>query len=634
MATATHFRTDIQGLRAIAVLTIVIFHAWPSVLPGGFTGVDVFFVISGFLIGGILQRDIAARRFSLIDFYRKRVRRIFPALFVVLTATLAFGATVLGPDAYKELARTTVSSTLFLSNVDFFSSTGYFSRAAENRPLLHTWSLSVEEQFYLLFPVALLAVYRLVARHLALVTLFLILVFLAISQWALDRSAMAAYFLSPFRGFEFLLGALAAYAPAPKRKSVPVAWIGLSMIGLGLVMLSPESAFPGVRALLPTVGTALILWAGRGRSKGRTARLLSIRPLVFFGAISYSLYLWHWPLMAFLRILSPNEPGIILMATTVLVSTLFGWLSWLFVEQRFAKVPVGQAPILQLGLSGMVALSIVGGTIWLRQGLPERFSPETLTYFESAQDYSPWRETCHQSDNARIPYRETCVLGDDTAHAPALVIWGDSHATELSAALSIRMPLRQITASACPPVMGLDFPKRRNCRASNQEILAALESDLAARTIILVINREAYPEIDSSLLLVGYRSAIKSLAAKGKTVVLMEQIPNPNLNPPQTAGAAVHLQMNPERIGSDLASVRRAFTDWTELEQELARLPQVVHFDPAPSICDGDFCPLVADGQVLYFDSVHVSMEGARRIVNDLHPFLRTLLSTPTESTE
>ena len=153
--TATSYREDIQGLRAIAVLTIVVFHAWPAVLPGGFTGVDIFFVISGFLIGGIIQRDIVAGRFSLIDFYRKRVRRIFPALFVVLTATLAFGAVVLGPDAYKELARTTVSSALFLSNVDFFRLTGYFSRLAELCPLLHTWSLSVEEQFYIFWPLTL-----------------------------------------------------------------------------------------------------------------------------------------------------------------------------------------------------------------------------------------------------------------------------------------------------------------------------------------------------------------------------------------------------------------------------------------------------------------------------------------------
>ncbi|WP_375691488.1 acyltransferase family protein [Pseudooceanicola sp. LIPI14-2-Ac024] len=419
--TAGAFRDDIQGMRAIAVAGVVLFHAWPAALPGGFTGVDVFFAISGFLIGGILRRNMAAGRFTLGDFYRRRLRRIVPALVVMVTVTLAVGAAILSPDAFAELGRTAATSAVFVSNVDFYLHSGYFDRAAELRPLLHTWSLSVEEQFYLVFPLALWVVMARARRRLVAVTLGAMLICLAWSQWQAVQAPAAAFFLSPARVFEFLLGALAAYAPPPRRSREALALAGLVMIAAGVWAISAAMPFPGLRALLPAGGAALLLWAGRGPGAGRVARALSLRPLVMLGAISYSVYLWHWPIMAYLRILSPHEPGAAVMAGAVVVSVLVGWLSWRWIEQPFARLAVGRAPVMAMGLGAIAVIAVAGTAVWQRDGMPGRFPAQTLAYFDSGADHSPWRADCHRREGVVQGYAESCVLGGAEA---AVVVWG------------------------------------------------------------------------------------------------------------------------------------------------------------------------------------------------------------------
>ena len=617
------FRRDIQGLRAIGVLTVVIFHAWPSFLPGGFVGVDIFFVISGFLIGGILKRDILEGELSLFDFYRKRVRRIFPALFVMLAATLILGAFLLGPVPFKELGRTTVSATLFLSNVDFYRFSGYFDPAAELRPLLHTWSLSVEEQFYLVFPIILLLILRFAPRLLIPSMFVATLALLLLSQWALARAPMAAYFLSPYRGFELLLGVMASYAPAPRKKHQSVDLIGVGLIIVSLVFLTPDVPFPGFVAFVPTLGAALLLWSGRLPSEGLVTRALSSQPMFFFGAISYSLYLWHWPLMAYVRITSHREPGFVVMFAVVLLSILCGWLSWKFVEQRFAHAPIRRAPILVAGVSAMIVFAGVGGVIWARDGVPSRFPPEAIAYFESENEYSPWRAACHQEDSRRVPYQDTCILGAKTGQRDAgVVVWGDSHGTELSAALAEEIPVRQVTASACPPVVGVDFPLRPNCAAANSEVLDALTEDQQVSRVLLAINREAYATVDSAALRQGYAQVAQSLAKSGKSVVLLAQIPNPHFNPSEAAGRTAAQGKDPENLIFELDGAEEDLALWASLEADLSAQPNIGYHDPAPSLCEDRLCPIASGTEVLYFNETHVSMAGAERIAAALLPLL------------
>ncbi|WP_339114804.1 acyltransferase family protein [Thioclava sp. GXIMD2076] len=611
------FRADIQGLRAIAVLSVTLFHAFPHALPGGFVGVDMFFVISGFLIGALLRRDIATGRFSLAEFYRKRIRRIFPALFAMLLVCLAVGALILSPEKFEELARNALSATIFLSNVDFYRYSGYFDTAAELRPLLHTWSLAVEEQFYLLFPLVLWLVMQRAARHLAWITLLSVLALLGLSQWSLDHPT-AAYFLTPFRGFELLAGALMAYAPVPPARLRPVlASAGAALVLASLILLSSRTPFPGLWAVPPTLGTGLILWAGRAGTT-RIALWLSHPVLVFFGAISYSLYLWHWPIMAYLRLLSPEEPTIWVMGLSLAASGLAGWLSYRLIEQPFAQIPTTR-PILRAGVCAMLALIAGSGWIWWQKGMHQRFTQAELQLFAGAEDYSPWRASCHK----HLPYRDTCILGSgDTP--PEIAVWGDSHGTELSAALSHDRAVRQITASACPPVIGIDMPRRPDCRRANKAMLAGLVADPTISTVLLATNRAAYPE-NLAGMAEGYRAVVEALVAGGKEVILLGQIPNPDLDVPQIAGSY-------KLLGRDLATLSMPahpqipmLVSWAGQQKALARELDLQWIDPTASLCRDGICPMTEADSVLYFNPTHVSMAGAEKIA--------TLIPAPVHRT-
>lgn len=631
MSTPDGYRTDIQGLRAIAVVSVLLFHAFPHGLTGGFVGVDVFFVISGFLISGILYRDMQKGRYSLADFYRKRIRRLFPALFVMLLSTLVVGYAVLSPDAYRELARTAISSTLFLSNVDFYLLSGYFSPAAELKPLLHTWSLAVEEQFYIAFPPLLWLVHRFARRLLMPLLLLVFLLSLLLAQLYLPRDPTAVFFLSPFRVFELLCGVtvslmtLPAIFARPEARGLAVG-AGLAMIALALATYSAETPFPGVAALLPAVGTALVLLAGRG-GDSRPARLISSPPFLFFGAISYSLYLWHWPVFSYLRVLStdgmPSMP-VILMALGLAV--LAGWLSYRLVEQPFARRSIRHTPLIRMGLAGMCAMCLIAAGIRGAGGLPSRFPPDVLTFFDGAKDYSPERFRCHRG-TGDLDYAETCVLGAAGAD-PHIVVWGDSHGTELAYALAGMLEkdgqaLRQITASACPPVVGVDVPDRPNCAAVNAGMLEGIAGDPGIRTVILATNAENYyaKKLPPDTLEAGYDRVIRHLREAGKEVIPVSQIPNPNLEAPTAAGYAARRGGGAlARIGRPLDDVRAASADWNARLAGLAEAHGAVPFDPVPLLCAPDFCPVV-DGDtrtLLYFNPTHVSVAGARRIAGGL----------------
>ncbi|WP_425102255.1 acyltransferase family protein [Tropicibacter sp. S64] len=629
-STTTTHRDDIQGLRAIAVLSVVLFHAWPAALPGGFVGVDIFFVISGFLITGILARDIGAGRFSLADFYRRRVRRIFPALFVVLAVTLAVGCLLLSPQELMALARNTVTSTLFVSNVDFYLTTGYFGRSAELQPLLHTWSLAVEEQFYILFPPVLWLVMRFARRLLMPLLLLCLVASLGLSEWALGKSPTGAYFLTPFRVFELLIGAALALAPPPSAR-VPVA----ALSGLGLVLLAGSVAFihegmgfPGLMALLPTLGAGLVLWAGRSGPNAAGA-LISSRPFLFFGAISYSLYLWHWPVFAFLRIrLMPEHPGFPAACAALALIVSLSWLSYRFVEQPFAKRPITAAPFLRAGLAGMGLMVLAGGGVLAGQGLPGRFPEAALRAFAAEEDFSPLRASCHRGAGQKRPYEKTCVTGAEGTPA-RVAVWGDSHGVEVGYELGQRLAgegkaLRLLTASSCPPVMGLDLADRPDCRDANAGWLAGLVQDGDIETVVLLSDAVQYlPRVDAQAFEAGFRETVRALTDAGKRVILVAQLPVIGMEAPSVAGHALARGADPAMIGRDRAQVEAEHAAWTLVLADVAALPGVTLYDPLPRLCAPDLCPLVdADGTVLYFDPSHVTRAGARSLAGDLQGLL------------
>ncbi|HJR21579.1 MAG TPA: acyltransferase, partial [Dongiaceae bacterium] len=329
------YRADIDGLRAVSVIAVVLYHAGVPLAGGGYVGVDVFFVISGFLITSLILHEQAAGAFSLIDFYHRRVRRILPALFAMMSACAAAGWFLLAPADYIKLGKSIVGATLSVSNFYFWRDAGYFDTPAAEKPLLHTWSLGVEEQFYLVFPLFLILVARHVPHARLPLTALLCAASFAAGAIGAFRDPVEAFYLPHARLWELMVGALLAMgalpAPGNARLRSGAALLGLGLIAMPVLLYSHDTTFPGIAALPPVLGAALVIWSGMGGSS-MAGRALATRPLVFLGKISYSLYLWHFPLLAFGFYLTLGDLGRLDTAVLLGFALLISMLSWRFVE--------------------------------------------------------------------------------------------------------------------------------------------------------------------------------------------------------------------------------------------------------------------------------------------------------------
>ncbi len=362
------YRPEVDGLRAVAVVPVILFHADFHWFRGGFVGVDVFFVISGYLIGSIILEHLRAGDFSLMDFYERRARRILPALFLVVAVCVPLAWITLSPLALKEFARSVAAVPIFSSNILFWRESGYFERASEFKPLLHTWSLAVEEQFYLLFPLFLAALWRWGRRLLVPALVLAALMSFALAEWASTRYASAAFFLLPSRGWELLCGVLVALrcigAPEVPRGSQMAGLAGLALIALAVVLYDRDTPYPGIYAAVPVLGTCLVLLYARAGTFAHG--LLSIRALVFPGLISYSAYLWHQPLFAFYRASDVAPVTTLSMLGLALLSFVLAWVTWKYVETPFRRgvsVPSRRIPVLALSFGALLVVFGVTGSV-------------------------------------------------------------------------------------------------------------------------------------------------------------------------------------------------------------------------------------------------------------------------------
>ena len=548
-ATAVKYRPDIDGLRALAILPVVWFHSDLPGLSGGFTGVDTFFVISGYLITLIIHREVGAGKFSFARFYERRVRRIAPALLLVTAAATVAGYVLLLPYELENFGASALAALGMVSNVYFWRTGGYFALADGVTPLLHSWSLGVEEQFYLLFPAALLVSERFNQTKRAIAVL-------AFASFALClvgtvRSPAAAFYLLPPRGWELMIGAALAVGliAVPDRLKGPAGALGVAMLIAAAFLLSETEPYPGWRALIPTIGAALVIGAGPATAANR---LLSIAPLIYIGRISYSLYLWHWPVFVFMRHwrAHPHLPPLWALAGIALALGLAA-LSYHWIERPARdRSRTYRSVVIPSSIAAALIASACAAA-WLRGGFPQRLPVNVAKLAARHDAFAPLAHACTDIGfEAALP---RCRLGP--AGQPRFVLWGDSHAAALSegVAAGLRQPGVVLSMGACPPVIGWTSPQLRGrdpeiCRTQNERVLQWMEHEPRIRTIVLSAYWNLHARAGDAAFWRAQQRLIDRLHKAGRRVVVIAGIPEPGADVPWASAIRARFGRDPLRI--------------------------------------------------------------------------------------
>lgn len=627
------YRPDIDGLRAVAVLSVVLFHAFPNFLQGGFIGVDIFFIISGYLIGSILIKGMQQGTFSFADFYARRVRRIFPALAVVLVAVLAFGWFALFPDEFRKLGRHVFGGTAFISNFFLWNEVGYFDTAAETKPLLHLWSLGIEEQFYIFWPVLLALASRLRWNMLAM-ALVLGAVSFAMNIFGVHKFASATFYSPASRVWELLMGASLAYMTvnhlrpfvgvrrphgvsqfefdgARMRHAASVA--GLALLAVAMFIVTRKDAFPGWWALLPTTGAVLLIAAGPQAVVNRY--LLSNRVMVWIGLVSYPLYLWHWPLLSYAQIIESGTPSSKVRGAAVLASFVLAIATYWLVEKPLRGTTRGRAKVIGLSLV-MLALGVGGIAIYRMKGLPQRASVVDNAALQKDLIVVEDRNNA-LACKARYGFKldsEYCLM-DDVKRDPTVVVIGDSHAYHLNAGQSRYWNARGenvLHLGTRIPFVGWPVGDDPYQRATPRMLDIAINTPSVK---VIVISTAAklhllndHGKQNTNLM----RETFRQMLAKGKDVIWVNDIPWIDFEPracirragiesSQTRGdCSMPTETWKKNVAAHNESVASVLKD----------LPQVKVFDAAAQICDAERCRVMVDGFLMYRDTHHLSYRG------------------------
>jgi peptidoglycan/LPS O-acetylase OafA/YrhL len=480
------YRPDIDGLRAIAVLSVVAFHAFPSLIQGGFVGVDVFFVISGFLISSIIFGSLEKKSFSFVDFYTRRANRIFPALLLVLAATWGFGWFSLLADEYMQLGKHITGGAAFVSNFVLLGEAGYFDNSAETKLLLHLWSLGIEEQFYLVWPLMVWAAWK--ARINALILIVLVgSISFALNILNVHSDAVGTFYSPQTRFWELLVGSLLAYVTLHSNMQVwregsgPMvrniqSLAGLAFLIAAFALTTKMNQFPGWWALLPTVGAALIISAGPFAWFNRL--ILSSRLFVWFGLISFPLYLWHWPILTFAKLVTGKAPSIPVTISLVIASVILAWATYLIVEKPLQKINTRQKPMTLIAL--MAVISAIGFTTYKSNGFPTRFPTEIQELANFKYNAADGARVGKCWLDASAPYdgfSPECLVPSKMAASNRVLIWGDSHAGRFYAGLNAIAPKKhtilQATRDSCPPIIDYGYEV---CKKSNLYVLNKIKN--------------------------------------------------------------------------------------------------------------------------------------------------------------
>ena len=646
-STAAHssvhqYRPDIDGMRTVAVFMVVLFHAWPNWLQGGFVGVDIFFVISGFLITSIIIDDLEKQRFSILTFYSRRVRRIFPALILVMGATLLFGWVVLMRTEFSQLGKHIASGTAFISNLTLWSEAGYFDNNSTTKPLLHLWSLGVEEQFYIVWPVLMWGVYRLRVPFLKAAVLLFVASF-GYSLFATFNLPTEGYFSPSTRFWELMCGGICAYLKRYHLEHL-AGWtqsfsiIGCALLVLSVVMITEQTPFPGWWAAAPVLGTSLLILAGSNAWFNR--RVLSQPVAVKLGQISYPFYLWHWPLLSFGYIVIGQKPSAPIKAVLIVAALALAALTYVLIEQPLKKVArrrvlIGSLCVLMAAL-GLVGVAVMTGALG-----PRLQSHGADRYLDALNDVEFPSSAMTPLTYQGVNFQRVAGKGNGTT-----VLLGDSVMEQYGAYVTnfLRQQPQQrhavifATAGGCPPIEGavrlpqIKFPKCAQTVTAAHALARSGEVDTVVVGAAwygyfnpsyteLTIGGKHFPAPDAQeLAYQALQASLSKFVAAGKRVFLVLSPPaGREFDPRSMIEGSRFGQIRP-RASLPPFDAQAFLTRHAAAHARLVRIAEtsgVTVIDPLPALCPGMQCPVVdATGEPVYTDTVHMrpafSLQGAR----------------------
>jgi len=636
------YRADIDGLRAIAVLGVLIFHANLGIL-GGFVGVDVFFVISGYLISSLIIKELNNGTFSIVKFWERRIRRIFPALAFVVLFCMVAGWFLLLPFGYLVLAQSTIALSCFASNIQFWRTISYWSPGGEENPLLHTWSLSVEEQFYLIFPLLVACLYRFKRGFFVPAVIALgVLVSFTVSIFWLRADPSGAFYLLPSRAWELGLGVLVSFLPSLQKILLQefISILGLVAILGSFFLLDSENSFPGVAALPSVMGAAMVVWSGNPNSSGHmplVARALSIKPFVAIGLISYSLYLWHWPFFAFYSYLFGQPASKPLSIFFLGLAFLISYLSWKFIEQPFRKQQIAYTAkslfcVFLLFYSFIIFFCLL---IYINNGLSFRVPKSALDY-----DRVLGNEKFVPRTKKELPGDAQLIEFGVSDKKPEILVWGDSHAEVMlhsfdNVSKQVGISGIAIKRAGAPPTFGWSskpdssFEHRDLLKVG--EYIEKLIDNGEIKTVFLIFRWSFYFRRNPALNLTqtptrGFEEAfaktVETFKRRGLRVVVFEEVP---IFPMHIAKS---MALN-EWIGTPKPKL--SILEHLEFRQQYELVickikeqnPSVIFFDPSPAIYqDGSVDYISADGFLYYRDTDHWTPKAVKK----LEPAIRNIL--------
>ncbi|MGE6562200.1 acyltransferase family protein [Pseudomonas hunanensis] len=612
------YRPDIDGLRAIAVTSVVAFHAFPSLVPGGFIGVDIFFVISGFLISSIIYGSLDRQSFSFAEFYARRIKRIFPALILVLFSCYVFGWFTLFADEMKQLGKHIGGGAGFISNILLWDESGYFDTSAEVKPLLHLWSLGIEEQFYIFWPLIAWAAWKIRANP-----IFVVIIAASASfTWNtlnISSDATSVFYMPYTRTWELLIGSGLAYASMyrtdymlQRAKIRDVAsLVGAGAIACGFYVITSESAFPGWWALVPCIGAALII--GSGPSAWLNKHVLSFRPMVWIGLISFPLYLWHWPLLTFARIIESETPPAEVRLAAVGAATILAWVTYRFLEKplRTSKSALKTPVMLIL----MAAIGIAGYITFLNNGLPDRSAAKSAERFNSQFVGPIWKYTQNDICRKRYPFDEAdsygwwfCIANKD--QSPELLLLGNSFANHLFPGLASEEETKDnsiLSIGACPPEMG-------NASDTNEKITTSpCSGDRAYRQKLLINNIIETSGTIKHAILDGMRPKVDEAYIKqvderisyleGQGIKVIVNIPHITVGRDLKGCFARPLKSKADNCVLDIKAKDTIDEGFAPLIEKIsATHPNVKFFDQNKVFCGSTECSLTIDGMPIFRD--------------------------------